>query len=116
MQGTVRPGAASVTTAYPYNARYVVFERRVLNCSTTLQSNFHNYSLLVSRFCYCWVLINTFSLRSTGITSRGRIGIDAAMTARPLITPWFTDPVDKAVLIQGINDIVANIKSGMSVA
>lgn len=50
---------------------------------------------------------------STGITSRGRIGIDAAMTARPLITPWFTDPVDKAVLIQGINDIVANIKSGM---
>ncbi|KAG6897590.1 hypothetical protein C0992_013266 [Termitomyces sp. T32_za158] len=69
VQGTVRPGAASVNTTYPYNAR------------------------------------------STGITSRGRVGIDAAMTARPLVNPWFSDPVDKAVLIQAINDLVLNVKN-----
>jgi len=50
---------------------------------------------------------------STGITSRGRIGIDAALTARPLVEPWFTDPIDKAVLIEGINDLVGSIKNGM---
>ncbi|KAG6820015.1 substrate-specific activator of APC-dependent proteolysis [Arthromyces matolae] len=66
-QGTVRPGAASVTTNYAYNAR------------------------------------------STGVTSRGRIGIDAALTARPLVNPWFSDPVDKAVLIQVINDLILNV-------
>lgn len=53
--------------------------------------------------------------RSTGITSRGRIGIDAAMTARPLINPWFTDPIDKALLIQNINDLISNIKSGLCI-
>ncbi|KAF8874745.1 hypothetical protein BD779DRAFT_1678607 [Infundibulicybe gibba] len=76
LQGTVRPGAASVTTSYPYNMS------QIFTITTYL---------------------------STGITSRGRIGIDAAMTARPLINPWFRDPIDKAVLIQGINDIIANI-------
>jgi len=50
---------------------------------------------------------------STGITSRGRIGIDAALTARPLVEPWFTDPIDKAVLIEGINELVGSIKNGM---
>ena len=50
---------------------------------------------------------------STGITSRGRIGIDAALTARPVVEPWFTDPIDKAVMIQGINDIVGSIKNGV---
>ena len=49
---------------------------------------------------------------STGVTSRGRIGIDAALTARPLVNPWLTDPVDKEVLLQGIHDIVANIPKG----
>ncbi|KAF8066822.1 cellobiose dehydrogenase [Lyophyllum atratum] len=78
MQGTARPGAASVTTNYPYNASQI-------------------FTITV--------------YLSTGITSRGRIGIDAAMTARPLINPWFVDPVDKAVLIQGINDLIANVKS-----
>ncbi|KAG7094173.1 substrate-specific activator of APC-dependent proteolysis [Marasmius oreades] len=48
---------------------------------------------------------------STGITSRGRIGIDAAVQPRVLTNPWFEDPVDKAVLIQGLKDIVSNIKS-----
>ncbi|KAF8154680.1 cellobiose dehydrogenase [Crassisporium funariophilum] len=78
MQGTSRPGAASVTTVYPYNAS------QIMTITTYL---------------------------STGITSRGRIGIDAALTARPLVNPWFVDPIDKEVLIQGINDLIANIKS-----
>jgi len=50
---------------------------------------------------------------STGITSRGRIGIDAALTACPVVEPWFTDPIDKAVMIQGINELVGSIKNGM---
>ncbi|KAG6833025.1 substrate-specific activator of APC-dependent proteolysis [Tephrocybe sp. NHM501043] len=77
-QGTVRPGAASVTTSYPYNA-----------------SQIFTITLYLS----------------TGITSRGRIGIDEALTARPLVNPWFTDPVDKAVLIQVINDLILNVKN-----
>ncbi|KAF9004636.1 hypothetical protein BDQ17DRAFT_1390151 [Cyathus striatus] len=76
-QGTVRPGAASVTTSYPYNAS------QIFTITTYL---------------------------STGITSRGRIGIDAALTARPLVNPWFTDPADKTTLIQVINDLLANVK------
>lgn len=47
---------------------------------------------------------------STGITSRGRIGIDAAMTARALENPWFTDPIDKQILIQGINDLLSAVE------
>ncbi|KAH9475934.1 substrate-specific activator of APC-dependent proteolysis [Psilocybe cubensis] len=78
LQGTVRPGAASVTTVYPYNASQIMTITAYL---------------------------------STGITSRGRIGIDAALTARPLVNPWFVDPVDKTVLIQGLNDIVAGVKN-----
>lgn len=78
MQGTVRPGAASITTSYPYNA-----------------SNIFTITLYLS----------------TGITSRGRIGIDAALSAKPIVNPWFVDPVDKEVLLQGINDVVAGIKT-----
>ncbi|TFK65977.1 cellobiose dehydrogenase [Pluteus cervinus] len=78
LQGTGRPGAASITTSYPYNAS------QILTITTYL---------------------------SSGITSRGRIGIDAALTARPLIGPWFTDPMDKQVLIQGINDLLSNMKN-----
>ncbi|KAL0571438.1 substrate-specific activator of APC-dependent proteolysis [Marasmius crinis-equi] len=78
LQGTARPGAASVTTSYPYNA-----------------SNIFTITAYLS----------------TGITSRGRIGIDAALRPRVLTNPWFTDPVDKAVLIQGLKDIVSNIKN-----
>ncbi|KAF8066812.1 cellobiose dehydrogenase [Lyophyllum atratum] len=78
LQGTARPGAASVTSSFPYNASQIFTITAYL---------------------------------STGITSRGRIGIDAGMTARALVDPWFTDPIDKAVLITGLNDIVSNIKS-----
>lgn len=46
---------------------------------------------------------------STGITSRGRVGIDAVLRARPLVNPWFADPVDKTVLIQALKDVVANM-------
>ncbi|KAH0578929.1 substrate-specific activator of APC-dependent proteolysis, variant 2 [Termitomyces sp. 'cryptogamus'] len=77
VQGTVRPGAASVNTAYPYNASQIF----------------------------------TITLYLSNITSRGRIGVDAAMTARPLVNPWFSDPVDKVVLIQAINELVLNVKN-----
>ncbi|KAF9524951.1 cellobiose dehydrogenase [Crepidotus variabilis] len=76
LQGTARPGAASITTKYAYNAS------QIMTITVYL---------------------------STGVTSRGRIGIDAALKAYPIVNPWFTDPVDKAVLLQGINDLVANI-------
>ncbi|KAF6760392.1 cellobiose dehydrogenase [Ephemerocybe angulata] len=78
LQGTARPGAASVTTEYPYNTT------QIFTITTYL---------------------------STGITSRGRIGIDAALTGRALTNPWFTDPVDKASLITGINELVSSIKN-----
>ncbi|PPQ99962.1 hypothetical protein CVT24_009541 [Panaeolus cyanescens] len=78
LQGTARPGAASVSTVYPYNAS------QIMTITVYL---------------------------STGITSRGRIGIDAALTARTLVDPWFTDPVDKEVIITGIKDLVAGVKN-----
>ncbi|KAH7920130.1 hypothetical protein BV22DRAFT_823461 [Leucogyrophana mollusca] len=78
MQGTVRPGAASVNTSFPYNA-----------------SNIFTITAYLS----------------TGVTSRGRIGIDAALRAQPIVNPWFTDPVDKSTLITALNDIVSNINT-----
>ncbi|EGN94369.1 hypothetical protein SERLA73DRAFT_171373 [Serpula lacrymans var. lacrymans S7.3] len=48
---------------------------------------------------------------SQGVTSRGRIGINAALTGLPLVNPWFTDPVDKSTLITALNDIVSNINT-----
>ncbi|EIM84175.1 uncharacterized protein STEHIDRAFT_62168 [Stereum hirsutum FP-91666 SS1] len=76
MQGTVRPGAASVNTTYAYNASQI-------------------FTITV--------------YLSTGITSRGRIGIDAALRAQPIVAPWLTDPVDKEILIQALNDVVSNM-------
>jgi cellobiose dehydrogenase (acceptor) len=81
-QGTVRPGAASVTTVYPYNTTQI------------------------------WTI--TVYL-SQGITSRGRIGIDASLRGTPLVNPWFTDPIDKQVLIQALNDIAPLAPKGKSV-
>lgn len=49
---------------------------------------------------------------STGITSRGRIGIDAALRAQPIVAPWLTDPVDKEILIQALEDVVSNMGNG----
>nr|BAC20641.1 cellobiose dehydrogenase [Grifola frondosa] len=48
---------------------------------------------------------------SQGITSRGRIGINAGLEATALVNPWLTDPVDKTVLIQALNDVVSNMNS-----
>ncbi|KAI0338409.1 cellobiose dehydrogenase [Trametopsis cervina] len=48
---------------------------------------------------------------STGITSRGRIGIDASLRSTVLNNPWLVDPVDKTILLQALNDVVSNIKS-----
>ena len=49
---------------------------------------------------------------STGITSRGRVGIDAALRARPLVNPWFADPVDKTVLVQALKDVISTMNQG----
>ena len=65
---------------------------------------------------YSYNASNVFSITlylSTGTTSRGRVGIDAAIRPRVLVEPWLTDPVDKAVLIQGVGDIVGGISNGM---
>jgi len=76
VQGTVRPGAASVDTVYPYNASHIFTITMYL---------------------------------STGLTSRGRIGIDADLRPRPLVTPWFVDPVDKSTLVTAIKDLISNV-------
>lgn len=79
-----------------------------LQCQPT-----HDYHRLLvclqSTFCLEEMLMTH---RSTGITSRGRIGINAALAAQPIVNPWFVDPVDKAVLIQGLNDILSTVPSG----
>jgi cellobiose dehydrogenase (acceptor) len=49
------------------------------------------------------------------VTSRGRIGINSALQATPLVDPWFVDPVDKSTMIYVLNDIVAGISNGESV-
>nr|WFD55757.1 cellobiose dehydrogenase [Coprinellus micaceus] len=77
MQGTARPGAASVETEFPYN------KTAIFTITTYL---------------------------STGITSRGRIGIDAALTGRALKNPWFVDPVDKETLVKGINELLSSVR------
>ncbi|CEL59822.1 Cellobiose dehydrogenase OS=Phanerochaete chrysosporium GN=CDH-1 PE=1 SV=1 [Rhizoctonia solani AG-1 IB] len=48
---------------------------------------------------------------STGLTSTGRIGLDdASLRMRAITKPWFTDPVDKAVMVNAINDVLATYK------
>ncbi|KAJ7730606.1 hypothetical protein DFH07DRAFT_162631 [Mycena maculata] len=48
---------------------------------------------------------------STGLTSRGRIGIDSNLTALPLVEPYFTDPIDEATLVAAINDVITSVKN-----
>jgi cellobiose dehydrogenase (acceptor) len=52
----------------------------------------------------------TFYL-STGITSRGRIGINSDLKGMPIVQPWFQDPTDKSVLIRGITEAIAGMES-----
>ncbi|KAF8596985.1 cellobiose dehydrogenase [Ceratobasidium sp. AG-I] len=47
---------------------------------------------------------------STGLTSQGRIGIDASLRGRILTDPWLTDPVDKTVLVTAITDLLSTYK------
>ncbi|CCO28171.1 Cellobiose dehydrogenase Short=CDH [Rhizoctonia solani AG-1 IB] len=48
---------------------------------------------------------------ATGLTSMGRIGMnDTSLIMRPIINPWFTDPVDKAVMMDAMNDILSTYK------
>lgn len=78
LQGTARPGAASVTTVYPYNASQI-------------------FTITV--------------YLSQGITSRGRIGIDSTMYGKVITGPWFQDPVDKAVMLTGINNLLSTMNT-----
>lgn len=49
---------------------------------------------------------------STGVTSRGRVGLtSSALGAGVLTNPWFQDPVDKGVMIAGINEILGQVKN-----
>ena len=50
---------------------------------------------------------------SQGITSRGRIGVDAALRGQALTNPWFTDPADKTILVQALKDVVSTMSTGM---
>ncbi|KAJ7864972.1 cellobiose dehydrogenase [Mycena olivaceomarginata] len=74
LQGTARPGAASVTTKFPYN------QTQMFTITAYL---------------------------SAGIKSRGRIGINAALNAMPLVNPWLVDPGDKSTLITGLKNIAS---------
>ncbi|KAG8845518.1 hypothetical protein FRB96_002486 [Tulasnella sp. 330] len=46
---------------------------------------------------------------SSGLTSRGRIGIDNTMYAKILTPPWFQDPTDKTVIITAINNLLSTV-------
>jgi len=59
-------------------------------------------------------LTSCISARSENVTSRGRIGINLALQATPLVDPWFVDPVDKTTMISVLNDIVAGVGNGES--
>ncbi|KXN88674.1 Cellobiose dehydrogenase [Leucoagaricus sp. SymC.cos] len=48
---------------------------------------------------------------STGLRSRGRIGIDAALTARAVVEPWLQNSTDKKILLQAVVDLVSNINT-----
>jgi len=48
---------------------------------------------------------------TTGITSRGRVGIDSNLRAILSVPPWFTDPVDKSTMVTALEAIIANVQS-----
>ncbi|OCH89474.1 cellobiose dehydrogenase [Obba rivulosa] len=48
---------------------------------------------------------------SSGITSRGRIGVTAGLNAVALENPWLTDPIDKTILLQALSDVVSTLPS-----
>ncbi|EKM53326.1 uncharacterized protein PHACADRAFT_259608 [Phanerochaete carnosa HHB-10118-sp] len=48
---------------------------------------------------------------STGIQSRGRVGIDAALRGTVLTAPWLVNADDKTVILQALNDVISNMDS-----
>ncbi|EGN94368.1 hypothetical protein SERLA73DRAFT_77778 [Serpula lacrymans var. lacrymans S7.3] len=63
---------------------------------------------------YAYNVSQTFTITtylSQGVTSRGRIGINAALTGIPLVNPWFTDPVDKSTIITALNDLISTVNT-----
>ena len=62
-----------------------------------------------------WFDVRLTIIRSTGITSRGRIGVnDTSLDVKILTLPYFTDPVDKSTLIDAINEVLGSVKHGES--
>ena len=49
---------------------------------------------------------------SYGITSRGRIGIDASMKGYSITDTWFQDAQDKAAMVRGLTSIINSAKTG----
>lgn len=102
MQGTAHAGACCFTTIYPYNVSNVMTITAYLYVMPLPSP-----SPLIP-FTYIWPVC---ARRSTGLRSRGRIGIDAALTAHAIEEPWLRDSNDKSVLMQGVRDIVSNINT-----
>lgn len=48
---------------------------------------------------------------STGLTSRGQIGITPGYTAQPIVEPYWQDPVDKEVMMEAIADVLSTQSS-----
>lgn len=75
-----------------------------------------NYSASYIMCRSCWFfhrLLHLNEMNSTaGITSRGRVGIDATLEAQALVEPYLVDPVDRETMIQAIETLVANIQKG----
>jgi cellobiose dehydrogenase (acceptor) len=49
---------------------------------------------------------------SQGVTSRGRLGLDPNLAMDTLVEPWLTDPVDKAVIMNALQDVIDAAKAG----
>ena len=41
------------------------------------------------------------------MTSRGRIGIDSDLKAKPLVVPWLKSDEDKAIMVQAVKDVLS---------
>jgi cellobiose dehydrogenase (acceptor) len=49
---------------------------------------------------------------SQGVTSRGRLGLDPNLAMDTLVTPWLQDPVDKAVIMNALQDTINAATAG----
>jgi hypothetical protein len=49
---------------------------------------------------------------SQGVTSRGRLGITSNLYMQTITEPWLQDPVDKAVLMNALTDVINQAKTG----